>query len=97
MNVSAFTPGASVTIAAGAASTAVPLIGNSAAIEVQNSGTAPMFIKLGGANVAAAITDYPVLAGQSKLVGRDPNTQTYLAAITAGTPVTGYVTTGEGM
>jgi hypothetical protein len=96
MNIQPFTPGPTLPLAVGTTSTAVQLTGG-AAVEVSNTGSATMFIKLGGAGVAAATTDYPIPAGQAKLIGRDPNNQTWLAAVTASGSTTGYVTTGEGM
>lgn len=97
MNIQPFTPGPTLPLTVGATSSSVQLSGNGAAVEVSNTGSATMFIKLGGATVAAAVTDYPIPAGQAKLIGRDTGGQTYLAAITASGSTTGYVTTGEGM
>lgn len=95
MNVSAFTPGATVTLTAATVSSASQLSSTGAAVEVQNAGSVAVFVKFGDSTVTAAVTDYPVLAGQSKLIGR-ASSQTYIATITASGGCTVYATTGEG-
>lgn len=96
MNISPFAPGPTVTLAVGAASSNVQLGGAGASLEVQNAGSTTVFVKLGGPTVAAATSDYPVLAGQSKMIGRDTGS-TYLAAIAPSGTATVYATTGEGL
>jgi hypothetical protein len=96
MNINAFSPGATVSLSVTTTSAAVALSGNGSVVEVQNAGAAPIFIKLGGASVTAAATDYPVLAGTSKLITRDADSQTYIAAIAASGSSTLYATIGEG-
>lgn len=97
MNIQPFAPGPTLPLAVSATSSSVQLSGSGGAVEVSNTGSVTMFIKLGSSTVTAATTDYPIPAGQAKLIGRDPNTQTYLAAITASGTTSGYATTGEGM
>lgn len=97
MNEAAFAPGTTASLAVSAATASVQLTGGGVNVEVQNTSTVNMFVKLGTASVTAAVTDYPVLPGQSKLISRDPNTQTYIAAITASGSGTLYATPGEGV
>jgi hypothetical protein len=67
-------------------------------VELQNSGTAVVFVEFCSSSTctAAVATGYPVLVGQSKVVSVNSNT-THVAAIagTAG-PHTFYVTVGQG-
>lgn len=66
-------------------------------VEVSNEGTDTAFVCLGGSGVEAATTDYPVLAGQSKVIPRS-STQTYGAAICAsGKTATVYFCSGKGV
>lgn len=66
-------------------------------IEVSNEGTDTVFVCLGGSGVTAATTDYPVLAGQSKVIPRASAAQTYGAAICAsGKTATVYFCCGKG-
>lgn len=97
MNISPFAPGPTVTVSATATSGPATLAGTGTSVEVQNAGSTAVFVKLGGTGVTAAATDYPVLAGQSKVIGRDPSTQTTLAVIAPGGTATVYATTGEGL
>lgn len=90
---SPFAPGPTMTLNAGATSSTVALSGTGSVVEVQNAGSVPVFVKFGA---AAAMTDYPILPGQSKLLTRDPTAQT-LAAIAGSGNAMIYVTTGEGM
>lgn len=96
MNISPFAPGPTVSLAVTASSSSVALQGAGSTVEVQNTATVTMFVKLGGSTATAAATDYPVLAGQSKTISRDSGS-TYLAAIAPGGTGTVYATTGEGM
>lgn len=97
MNVSPFTPAGTATLAVTSTTGSVILSGAGSSVEVQNTGLVMMFIKLGSSTVTAATTDYPVPAGQSKVIGRNPNTDLYIAAITASGTTTLYATTGEGV
>jgi hypothetical protein len=96
MNALPFTPGATVSVAATTSTGNVALTGNGEQLEVQNTGAVTVFVNLGTSAVTAAVTDYPVLAGQSKLITRNPDGHTYLAAITASGTATVYVTIGRG-
>jgi hypothetical protein len=91
------TPGATVSIAAGTSTANVALTGNGEQLELQNTGAVTVFVNLGASAVTAAVTDYPVLAGQSKLITRNPDSHTHLAAITASGTATLYVTIGRGV
>jgi hypothetical protein len=98
MNVQPFRPLATNSVAAGTTSQAVALPVQGNVLEVQNAGNVAIFITLGGSSVTStAAAGYPVLPGQCKLISRDPNTETYLAAITAAGTAALYVTAGEGM
>lgn len=96
MNEAAFSPGTTASLAVSAATASVQLTGSGANVEVQNTSTVNMFVKLGTSAVTAAVTDYPILPGQSKIISRDASTQTYVAAITASGSGTLYATPGEG-
>jgi hypothetical protein len=97
MNGSPFTPAATVSIAAGTTTANVALTGNGQQLELNNTGSVTVFVKLGGASVEAAVTDYPVLAGQCKLITRNPDSDLRLAAITAASTATLYITVGRGV
>lgn len=98
MNVISFAPGGTVTLSATTSSSTVALSsGTGQSVEVQNSGSVVMFVKLGASTITAAVTDYPILAGQSKIITRDSNNQTYIACITSTSTATGYATIGEGV
>lgn len=96
MNEAAFAPGTTASLAVSAVTASVQLTGSGVNVEVQNTSTVNMFVKLGTSAVTAAITDYPILPGQSKLISRDASTQTYIAAITVSGTGTLYATPGEG-
>lgn len=96
MNVAPFVPSGTASVAVTVASGSVALAGAGNSVELQNDGTVTVFVKLGGSAVTAAVTDYPILAGASKIIGRDPGQQTYVAAITASGTATLYATAGEG-
>lgn len=93
----------SVTITAGVASaaTALPLGGpantGTLQVELQNNGTAVIFVEFcNSATCAAAVaTGYPILVGQSKVVSVNPDT-TYVATISGTAAQTLYVTIGTG-
>lgn len=95
----AFTPGTTVTVAAASGTTGAnrqALTGTGVVVEVNNVGGVEAFVKLGDATVAAALTDYPVPAGQCKLIGRNPNSQTFVDAITTSGTANVRFTVGEG-
>lgn len=65
-------------------------------IELQNAGSVTVFVEFGTSGATAAVaTGYPILAGQSKLVTVNA-TVTYVAALTASSTSTLYVTIGQG-
>lgn len=65
-------------------------------VELQNAGTAAVFVEFGGSGiVAAAASGYALLAGQGKLVTIDA-TVTYVACISSTGTQTVYVTVGTG-
>jgi len=97
MNVQPFGPGATVTLAATTTSGRVQLSGVGSAVEVQNDGTTTMFIVKGGATVTATNAGYPIFAGQSKVISRDPANETHIAAIMASGTANLYATVGEGL
>jgi len=96
--------GRTLTIAATTASLDTPLpwgITGDYTIRVYNAGTVPVFIRKGTNGVAATATvaDFPVAPGESRVlrVMNNPGAPvTSLAAITAATAATLYVTAGMG-
>lgn len=97
MNVQAFSPGATLTLSGTTTSSNAAFVGIGVSVEIQNSGAVTIFIKLGASTVTATSADYPLLAGQSKMLSRDPATQTHIAVITASGTATVYATSGEGL
>lgn len=66
-------------------------------VELQNAGSAAIFVEFGDSTVSAATTTgYPILAGQSKLV-TVAGTVTHIACIVAASTHTLYVTVGLGI
>jgi len=94
------TVGLSVTAVSG--SIALP-INASDQLEVSNEGPDTIFVRLGKSGVTAvaptlggAAGDYPVLAGQSKVIDRKGD-DTYIAMVcAAGKTAAGYVACGVG-
>lgn len=65
-------------------------------LELQNAGTATIFVEVGSSTIeAATATGYPILVGQSKVITVPP-TSTHIACIVAASTHTLYVTTGSG-
>ena len=95
-SVYSFSPAATVSLAATTTTGRVQLTGIGTTVEVQNPGTTTAFLKFGDSTVTAATTDYPLLAGQAKLIVRNPTDQTYVAGIMASGTATLYFTTGDG-
>ncbi len=93
----AFTPGATATLVAGAASASVAISPTATQVELQNDGGATVFVRVGvGAQTAVATTDYPVLSGQSKIISVPIGADT-LAGISPAGGTTLYVTSGQGI
>jgi hypothetical protein len=63
-------------------------------MEIQNAGSVTAFLRWGTSAQTAVVTDYPLLAGQSKLINK--GLATIVAAITATGTATIYVTEGKG-
>lgn len=97
MTMTPFSPGATTSLAVSTVSSRVALGSNGSTLEVQNAGTTTIFVKLGTSSVDAAVTDYPIQSGQSKVISRDRNNQSHIAAVTASGSGTLYVTAGEGV
>lgn len=98
MNTAPFSPGLTVTLAVTTTTGAVALgAGVGSVVEVQNTGTSLMFVKIGRSTVTATTADYPVQPGHSKMVTRAPNVDTHIAAITGTSTATLYATVGEGI
>lgn len=97
MNIAPFAPGPTVTLSAGAASTNAALGGTGQSVEVQNAGSVVVFVRLAAVGSPATTADYPVLAGQSKVIGRCPAVQTHVHVIAPSGTATVYATGGEGM
>jgi hypothetical protein len=79
------------------AATALPTtIAQQAQIELQNAGSAAIFVETGDSTAAAAVaTGYPILAGQSKVITVS-STITHVACIVSASTHTLYVTIGRG-
>jgi hypothetical protein len=79
------------------AATALPTtIAQQAQIELQNAGTAVIFVETGDSTAAAAVaTGYPILVGQSKVISVSPGI-THIACIVSASTHTLYVTIGRG-
>lgn len=97
MSESAFTPGVTATISATTTTARAALTGTGTSVEIQNSGTTTVFVKFDGSTATATTSDYPVLGGQSKIICRDPNLHTHVAAITGTGTATVYATVGQGV
>ena len=97
MNIAPFAPGATISLTSGVASTNLALGGAGQSVEIQNAGSVVVFVRLAAVGSAATVTDYPVLPGQAKVIGRDPQNQTHFHAITASGTALVYATSGEGM
>ena len=91
-----FAPGATATINATTTSASASVNANVTTLEVQNAGSAAAFIRVGTGAQTAVATDYPILAGQSKLITKAIGADT-VAAITGTGTTTIYVTSGEGI
>lgn len=81
------------------ASVAIPSGGNQ--VELSNDGSVAIFVRLGESAVTSTVPNgttggYYVGPGQSKVVSRNPQTQTYVAGITGGTAATLYISVGDG-
>jgi len=96
-SVYSISPGATASLSATVTTGNVALFGTGAQIELQNGGAVTVFIALGGSAVVATVGSYPLLPGQSKIITRNPDNQTYIAAITASGSAAIYATVGEGM
>lgn len=65
-------------------------------LELQNAGTAVIFVEVGASTVTAvAATAYPILVGQSKVI-TVPQDITHIACIVGASTHTLYVTVGRG-
>lgn len=91
----------SQTVTVGVASAATALNNSSSVIrhslEVQNAGTAVVFIEFGfGSGVTAAVaTSYPILPSQRKVI-TIPNGVTHIGTISGSAAQTLYLTVGQG-
>src|SRR6185369_4052059 len=90
-----------VTISCGVASSATALASIAAfqsqvQLEVQNAGTATVFVETGSSLVTSAVaTGYPVLVGQRQVISVGPRV-THIGCITGSGTQTVYVTVGQG-
>ncbi len=90
-----FSPQTTATISASGTSANAAISGPSPQVVIHNSGAVTAFIKFGAdSSVAATTSDYPVLAGATEVLSK--GAAAYVAAITAGTAATVYVTSGSG-
>jgi hypothetical protein len=91
----------SSTITVGTSSAATALVGSAGTmrmvVELQNAGSAVVFVDFGPSTVATAVaTGYPILPGQSKLVTINAGA-THIATISGTASQTLYVTVGMGI
>lgn len=87
-----------ISCASSSAATALPstIAQQRANLELQNAGSAVIFVEFGSSTIeAATTTGYPILVGQSKVVTVPPTT-THIACIVAASTHTLYVTVGTG-
>jgi hypothetical protein len=95
-NPQPFSPGATANLSVTTSTGNVALpSGAGSRFLLQNSGANPFFFKVGNSSVTAAVTDTPLLAGESRVFTLDPSATT-IAAITGTATATLYVTRGEG-
>lgn len=86
-SISATTTSASVTLnAVGAAATRV---------EIVNSGTTPVAVRIGAGAQTAVAADYVILGGQSRIISKAPGNDTVAAIMLSGT-ATIYVSPLQG-
>jgi hypothetical protein len=91
-----FRPAGTATLAASAASAAVPLAGGGTAILVYNASAATAFFKLGAlSGLAATLADTPVPAGARMLVDGGPFVGFGAAILSSGSGNV-YFTSGDG-
>jgi hypothetical protein len=88
-------PGTTATLAVTTTSANVAISGAGNQIEIQNAGGVTVFCRWGVGAQTAVATDYPVLAGHSKVVTMGVGNTNFAAICSAGTS-TVYITTGEG-
>jgi hypothetical protein len=88
-------PNATVTLSPTTTSVNATIFAGDEQIEIQNAGGVTVFCRWGIGAQTAVVTDYPVLAGQSKTVTIGSGNNNFAAICQAGTS-TVYVTTGEG-
>ena len=95
MSLEAFSPAATVAIAAGVVSVDTVLPATGGAILITNAAAQFAFVRMGVAGVVATLTDTPVAAG-SKLLLRVPPSVTDIAVILNGGTGTVFATIGHG-
>lgn len=87
-------------------STPIALSGAGTTVRVVNDGANSAYMAVGATAAAAvatvptgtaALTATPILAGEDVAFSRDPNTDLYIAAITASSTTTLRVTVSEGV
>jgi hypothetical protein len=71
-------------------------VGTTQQLELQNAGSAVIFVEVGDSSVAAVVaTSYPILVGQAKVISVNGSVTNIACIVSAGTH-TLYVTQGAG-
>lgn len=96
MRFDVFTPAGSGSISASASSASATLPKAGASLELFNDGTVTCFVTIGASGLTAAVTDYPIGPGVTKMMSRDSTIHTNIAAITSAGTTTLRFTTGDG-
>lgn len=92
-----FTPGQTLTLAVTAASGSASFNAanaNASVVEFLNAGANPCFVSFTG---TAAVTDYPIGAGQRRVISKPPGVLTISAICNATLTTTLYATAGQGV
>jgi hypothetical protein len=89
-----FTPGPTVALGTGPASTRVALGAAGGTVRVLNPNAALVFLRFGDESVTASLADMPVAQGAVEVF--DPGPATHAAAVTASGDARLYLTSGRG-
>lgn len=90
-----FSPGATATLAVTATNTQANISAVATKILVTNEGPNTAFVRWGGGAQTAAVTDTPVLSGDSVLFAKAPDADSFAAICAATKTAALYVTSGN--
>lgn len=96
-----FDPANTVILACTGSSASVALPSGGNQVELSNDGAVAIFVRFGTSAVTSTVPNgttggYYVGPGQSKVVSRNPQSETHVAGITGGTAATLYISVGDG-